>query len=598
MIKKKGRLWKIFLGILILAMLLAVPKFLNAYYMHIIILIIFYAFAASGWNIFGGYVGQFFFAHVVFIAIGAYTSTLLYNVLKISPWIGMLAGGGLAVLLAGLLGILMFRANLSGTYFALGTLALLEITRSLALTSKTLGGARGLYILAKGNSLINMCFKNKAGYYYIILALLLGVLWVVKRVQKSRVGAYFIAIRENEEAARAIGIDTMRYKMTALCLSAFISAVAGTFYAQYITYFDPYTIITFEMAVQIISTAIIGGTGTVMGPVLGAAVIIPLGESIRGYLGQSVAGIHLVIYGLCLMLTILFLPNGLAGFCEDIKKKVQKKLYAGNVVQACATLENEEKPVPNLLQKYRGEQEGTMLLDVKNINKSFAGLIAIDDVSFQVKKGEILGIMGPNGAGKTTIFSMLTGFLTPTHGRIRYKGNDITKKPPHLICEMGLARTFQVVQPFPGLNVIETATIAAYKNTKDTKQAREIAKHTLKMVGMESKELIETKKLNLPDLKRLEVAKALCTGAEVILLDEVMAGLTEVEVQEMVAVIKELREEGYTFVIIEHVMSAMMSLVDRLIVIDYGRMIAEGRPEEVVKNKEVITAYLGGDEAC
>lgn len=567
--------------------------------MHIAILIIFYAFAASGWNLFGGYIGQFFFAHVVFMAIGAYTSTLLYNEMKISPWIGMLIGGSIAVVLAIILGLLMFRANLQGTYFALGTLALLEITKSCALTSKALGGAQGLYILAKGNSIVNIMFKEKKGYYYIILALLLLVMLIVKKVSDSKTGAYFIAIRENEEAARAIGIDTMKYKMIALCMSAFISAIAGTFYAQYITYFDPYTIITFEMAVQIISTAIIGGTGTAIGPVLGAVVIIPLGESIRGYLGQSIAGVHLMVYGLCLMLTIVFLPNGLAGLLVDLKKLVVKKFPAVARIFDLSLQENiEDFSEKNLLAKYNKEETDIPLLEIKNVMKSFAGLIAIEDVSFKVKRGEILGIMGPNGAGKTTIFSMVTGFLAPTHGKISYKGEDITRKQPHKICNMGVARTFQVVQPFPGLNVLETATIAAYRNTKNTKEAKEIAYQVLRKVGMESKAFFETRNLNLPDLKRLEVAKALCTGAEVILLDEVMAGLTEVEVQEMVAVVKKLRDEGYTFVIIEHVMSAMMSLVDRLIVIDYGRLIAEGKPEEIVKNEEVIAAYLGGEESC
>lgn len=586
----------ILLGLLLLG-LLALPLGLNAYYMHIVILIAFYAFAALSWNFLGGYVGQFYFAHCVFIGIGAYTSTLMFNHLGLTPWLGMLAGGGLTILIALGIGWITFRAGLRDVYFALGTLALLEITRALALNARWAGGAQGLFISMHEPGLAVMQFREKAGYYYIILVFVILAVILTKKIAGSRLGYYFRAIRENEEASQAVGVPLVRYKLIAISISAFIGAIAGTFFAQYITFFDPYTLFTFEMAVQIVIVAVVGGSGTVIGPILGAIVLVPLGEFVRGTFGQSLAGVHLIVYGAILMLTILYLPNGLAGLLEKLRDLIYLK-WPG--FAKAIGLSSGEVALPDsnfqVATKKEKKTEDVPMLVVENLSKHFGGLKAVDGVSFQLKQGEILGIMGPNGAGKTTIFSLITGFLKPTTGKVTYNGQDITGMKPHKVCHLGLTRTFQVVQPFPGLTTLETATIAAYQSSPDKESAQGKAIAILKQVGLFEKAMRPTKILNLPDLKRLEVAKALCTGADLILLDEVMAGLTEVEVGEMVQMVNSLRQDGITFIVIEHVMSAMMNLADRLLVLDFGRLIAQGVPEEVAKDPHVISAYLGGED--
>lgn len=582
--------------VFILLAAITLPLVLNAYYMHIAILVVFYALAASSWNIFGGYLGQFYFAHSVFLGIGSYTSTLMFIRLGVSPWLGMLAGAGLAVVVALFIGLITFRAGLRDIYFALGTLALLEFTRAMTLNTRWTGGAQGLYISGGETGLINLQFTGKNGYYYVMLVLLLLVLMLTKKVGNSKLGYYLVAIRENEEAAQAVGVPMVRYKLIAISISALIGAVAGTLYAQYIGFLDPFTVFTFEMAVQILIIAIFGGAGTVYGPILGSMILVPLGEFTRSTLGQGIAGAHLIIYGLILMLSIIYLPNGIAGVLENLKVKlVAKWPNLGKILPDDSTqLDSIEiKPIIHTVSE---SLMGEVMLEVKDLSKQFGGLKAVDDVSFTVNRGETLGIIGPNGAGKTTVFSLITGFLKPDTGNVKFNGEDITGQPPHKICELGMSRTFQVVQPFLGLTTLETATISAYHSTTDDEEAQAIAYSVLKQVGLSEKALLATKNLSLPDLKRLELAKALCTGADMILLDEVMAGLTEVEVKEMVNMIKILRQNGITFVVIEHVMSAIMALSDRIIVLDNGLLISEGIPTDVANDPHVISAYLGDEE--
>jgi branched-chain amino acid transport system ATP-binding protein len=234
-----------------------------------------------------------------------------------------------------------------------------------------------------------------------------------------------------------------------------------------------------------------------------------------------------------------------------------------------------------------------IVLECKNISKRFGGLWALKQVNIQIKEKEILGIIGPNGAGKTTLFNVITGFVKPDEGRVIAFGKDITGKEPYEICKLGIARTFQVPKPFPNLTVLENVAIGALIRSKSVNEAVEKAKEILDLVGLSHKKNVYGRDLTVLEMKRLELAKALATEPKILLLDEVMAGLKPAEVDEVLQVIKSIRKRGITVVIIEHVMRAVQSVCERVVVLDRGRVIAEGTPEEVSRNDEVIKSYLG-----
>lgn len=238
-----------------------------------------------------------------------------------------------------------------------------------------------------------------------------------------------------------------------------------------------------------------------------------------------------------------------------------------------------------------GEQKS--MLEVANLTKKFGGLVAVNDVTLDVKQGEIVGLIGANGAGKTTLFNMIAGVFEPTSGKVLFNGKEIQGMSPNKICQMGIGRTYQIVKPFRNLTVLENTIVGALMRHGKIKTATEKAREVCRIVDLQDRMDISGASLNLPELKRMELARALATEPQLLLLDEVMAGLNPSESNTVVQLIQRIRESGVTIVVIEHVMKAIMTLSDRIYVLNQGRCIAEGSPLEIRENPEVIKSYLG-----
>ncbi|MHB0867988.1 MAG: branched-chain amino acid ABC transporter permease [Chloroflexota bacterium] len=295
----------------------------DKFYLHVMIMMMFYAAASSAWNIVGGFAGQLSLGHAAFFGLGAYTSTLLFINLGVSPWIGMLAGGLLSTAVAAGIGYPSFR--LRGPFFTLVTIAFAEVLRILAVTFQDITkGSIGVSVPFRPAPQ-NFIFRDTSSYAFVALAFMLIMILISLWIERSRLGYYLSALREDEDAAQALGINTTRYKLVAVLTSAFFTSVAGTFYAQYIFYIEPFAMFSLDFSVLLAMMSIIGGLGTVWGPVAGAFLVTPLQEFLRARLGGELQGLHLVIYGTVLILVVILLPQGIVPSLAEWRKRVFRR---------------------------------------------------------------------------------------------------------------------------------------------------------------------------------------------------------------------------------------------------------------------------------
>jgi ABC-type branched-subunit amino acid transport system ATPase component len=324
-----------------------------------------------------------------------------------------------------------------------------------------------------------------------------------------------------------------------------------------------------------------GGVASIWGPVIGAAILVPLAESLNAELGNILPGIQGVVYGLAIIGIMLASPDGLFWTIRDrfFAPKAPAPLPASLAAAAPPATWSTDT--------------GTPLLTVTNLSKSFGGLRAVSEVSFEVRSGEILGIIGPNGAGKTTLFNVLCGVLPATEGTATLTGETMTGKKVHQVCRMGIGRTFQVVRSFPRLPLLDNVMVGAYGAGFTDTLAIASAAQALQRVGLADKAGVPAGQLTNKQLRLMELARALAGSPRLLLLDETLAGLGREECDDVLDVLVRLRREGMTVVIIEHTMHAMMRIADRFLVLDHGRVLASGLPRQVVEDRSVIEAYLG-----
>lgn len=575
-----------YVGLIALSLLVLIPLAAqSAFVYHLFVLICVYGALSTAWNIVGGYAGQLSLGHAVFYGIGSYAATLLIINFGISPWIGMIVGAAVAAVVAALIAYPTFR--LRGPFFALATIAVLEVVKLLVVhQSDWTGGAAGLSV-PLNIGLEWMIFRDKWAYLLVAFGMLLLTLWVAWMIRHSRLGFYLVAVRERENAAPAVGIDTVRVKLAAALISAVLTSMVGSFHAMYLTFIEPSAAFSLELSIQVAMFALIGGLGSVTGPLAGTVLVVPIAELVRGWLGSFGSGMHGFIYGVILVVVVLTMPRGLVGqFGERVRKWVDR--LPGHREPPVA-------PAPAPTASAAGER-GKPILEASHLNKHFGGLHATNDVSITLHEGEILGVIGPNGAGKTTVFNQLSGFITPDKGTVRIRmpdGSWTEPKTPGEFAHAGVGRTFQIAQPFSGLSVLENIMLGAFMHTRDRREAEAIARQVADLTELTGSLDAEARSLTIGGLKRLEVARALATRPRVLLLDEVMAGLNPSDVERAIRMVRRIRDAGVSVLFIEHLMQATMALSDRVLVINVGSVLMDGTPEEVVNDPRVIEAYLG-----
>ena len=571
---------KIITGFIAAAIILgALPLLkLPAFYESFLYLIFSWVVLATSWNILSGYSGYFSFGHGAFFGLGIYTTAVLTAKFN-WPFLATLPVAALVAALFGVgLGAVVFRVRrLRGELFALITLAITFVIATIVLNTPIDGGP-GVYLSAVPVPAIG---PSPSGTFYLLgLALALITLWAAYQIYCSKLGAGLFAIHDDEDVAEVQGVPTYRYKLMALGISCALAGVAGGIHAIFSSYVTVGEVFNIVVPLNVVLMSVLGGTRHWFGPAVGATAITAL---LYAFTAGDYAVAGRAAVGLILILVILFMPDGLFGqFLKRIKRW-------------CAV-----PPLPQVLApaviSARGK-EGEILLSAEGVFKSFSGVQALGGVSMQLRRGEIYGLVGPNGSGKSTMVNVISGFYTPTAGRIVFEGEDLSRLPAHRAAQAGIARTYQIPRPFKNLSVLENATLPGmFGSARLSRQVAERqAMHWLEFVGLADRARALPTELNLHQRKFLELARALASAPRLLLLDEVLAGLTPSEINNAVTLVREIRNRGATIMFIEHNMRAVLELTDRLMVLNYGKVIAEGLPREVMREPEVVSAYLGSD---
>ncbi len=547
----------------------------DGYYLNIFMQAATYAIAVTGLVIVLGYCGQISIAQAAFFGIGAYGVAIGTVDFGLGFFPSLVIGAAAAGLLGLILGLGSLR--LGGHYLAMVTISFQQILTLVA--TNWIGfthGPDGIRDIPRP-TLLGFSFRNGHAFLALCLVTLVLVTLCVWRLKTGRLGRAMQAVRDNELAAGTCGIDVFSTKVIAFGLSAVVGGIGGGLFAGGFQYISPDQF-SFSESIVLLTMALLGGVQSPFGALVGTGLLVILPEWLR-FLRQ----VYLAVYGAAVILIMVFLPDGLWGLMLERVRRRAKPIEGGVA------------PLPLLAE--HGEKSDEIVLDVQGIAKHFGGLKALDGVDLSVRRGSVHALIGPNGSGKSTFINVITGLYRPTAGRVIFAGRDITNSAPHLRNRAGLARTFQNIRVFRGMTVLENVMVGAERPGNDIAEnpaaGVERALAALDFVGLRGDAHRQVGALSYGHQRYVEIARALAASPRMLLLDEPAAGLNLTEKQELGALLRRLKGHGLTILIIDHDMNLVEQVADHITVLNFGRRIADGLPNEVLANPDVIAAYLG-----
>jgi ABC-type branched-subunit amino acid transport system ATPase component/ABC-type branched-subunit amino acid transport system permease subunit len=577
-------------GIAVALLLLATAPLYADYtpfYLGLLTEVLVFGLFALAYDVLLGGTGVLSLGHSAFLGVAAYTTGILLARFRTPLEVSLLAGavGGLAT--SWLLGVLVLRKR--GVYLAMLTLALSQVFYYVVLMwTPVTGGTDGLGNLPTLHLSAPLGWrlsKRPITRYYVIVTVIVLAVLAVRHLHASPLGRVMRAVKANETRAAACGYDTRRVKLVAFLISGFFSGLAGAL-LNVVLEFVPIENIHWSMSGSVLIMTLFGGTGTLLGPFVGAGVFIWM----RDFLSKHLEYWEVFVGG-AFVLIVLFLPDGIVGSLQRWlarRRPVPARPAGGGAIE------------PTWRMRSRQVEGDGVLLESRGLTKSFGGLTAVNGVDFQVRRGELRSVIGPNGAGKTTFFNLLTGVLPPTRGQIFFKGREVTALPAHAVSRLGLARSYQVTNIFGDLSVFENVRIAVQSRVTHYRcwgRAERLAAvsaradEILRLLGLEARRHVRGAELSHGEQRYLEIGIALATDPDFLLLDEPTAGMSPEETQRTAAFVRGLASH-VTIVLVEHDMDVVMGISDRITVLNYGQVLAEGTPAEIRANADVRRVYL------
>jgi branched-chain amino acid transport system permease protein len=568
-----------------------VSQITDFYLSRLAALIAFWAAVGMTWNLIGGYAGQLSLGHAAFVGLGGYVALVLQQEFGIVPWVGLLASTVAAALAALIVGAPTLR--LSGIYFSLATLAYPLILQVLF----TYWGYQEALIPAHPESPFLFMQWRDNRWYAAIFGTILMFCWLATVfLERSHWRYLLTAVREDEAAASAVGINTWLVKLWAFVISGSIAGMLGVIYAQMLFVVTPETMFGIGVSVQALVVNLVGGVGYAIGPLLGTLIAVPISQALEAQFG-SISGAAQLVYGLVLIVVVLTIPRGLIDELQRIDPSRHPTLGKLQAWLTRGTTDVTPPPASGVVAVAANASlaKGEVLLNAEGLGKAYGGVIALRDFNLEIRQHEFIGVVGPNGAGKTTLFDLLTGFQRPTSGRLYLRGENVTLSAPYRLARSGIRRTFQIPRPFGRLSVYENAMLGGLVGATEVAASSmdEATWRPLRAVGLEHLANKPAESLGPSQIRLLEVARALVSRPTLLLLDEPLAGLDASEVHELINILRGQQTEGLTIVLVDHAIGTVAKIVERLVVIDNGILIADGAPVEVTRMPRVIEAYLG-----